>query len=73
MIAPYPLDRYRSFDEAVAAIAHRNLDVEIARDSFTRILGRSEKEAKKFFFKFYSWTFASFPERANTYWPTPEG
>jgi hypothetical protein len=53
MIAPHPPDRYTSFDEAVAAIASRNVDVEVARDSFARILSTSKDETRVFFFKFY--------------------
>jgi hypothetical protein len=52
MIEPQPRDRYSSFDKAVEAITHRNLHVEVARDSFTRILDKEDEE-RKFFFDFY--------------------
>jgi hypothetical protein len=57
MIKPEPGGRFDSFDEAVEAIAHRNLHVEVARDSFARILDkdkRQEQMEEKFFHKFYT-------------------
>jgi serine/threonine protein kinase len=56
MIDPDPDKRYATFAEAAAAIVHPNLHVEVARDSFARILEK-DKEAQwpeKFFHKFYS-------------------
>jgi serine/threonine protein kinase len=51
MIQPNPRERYDSLAEAVEKIAHRNLSVEVARDSLTRILGR---DANGFFHQFYT-------------------
>ena len=56
MIDPEPDNRHKSFAEAVAAIVHPNLHVEVARDSFARILDK-DKDApweKKFFYQFYT-------------------
>jgi serine/threonine protein kinase len=54
MIDPEPGRRYPSFDEAVEAIAHRNLYVEVAGDSFARILNKDERDGRNFFLKFYN-------------------
>ena len=49
-----PNDRYGSLAEAVEAISHRRIHVEIARDSFTRILNKDSQTATEFFRTFYS-------------------
>jgi hypothetical protein len=53
MIKPDPRDRFGTLAEAVKTIARRNLDVEVARDSFIRILKDHDNE-KQFFRAFYS-------------------
>ena len=53
MIDPGPMARFKTLGEAVTAIAHRDLDVEVARDSFRRILGEAQTE-RGFFRAFYS-------------------
>lgn len=50
MIDPEPNNRYDSLEEALADFTHRDLNVEVARDSFRRII---EKEPIEFFRKFY--------------------
>jgi len=53
MIAPDPNRRFLSLSEAVDSIAHRNLSVEVARDSYRRILNDKRKEST-FFRTFYN-------------------
>ena len=52
MIAPDPKDRFQTLSEAVNAVAYRNLSVEVARDSYRRILNDYKKETE-FFRTFY--------------------
>jgi hypothetical protein len=55
MINPEPDLRYPTFEEAVEAIAYRNLDVEVARDSFYRIQkDTTAQERRRFFVEFYT-------------------
>ncbi len=53
MIDPRPEHRYPSLKEAIAAISQRDLYVEVARDSFRRIVGDARTE-EKFFRAFYA-------------------
>jgi serine/threonine protein kinase len=54
MINPEPGRRYPTFEEAVEAIAYRNLDVEVARESFYRTQqDTSGQDKRRFFFEFY--------------------
>ena len=54
MIRLEPADRFESLREAVDVIAHRDLNVEVARDSFIRIVNREGKDGKSFFYTFYT-------------------
>ncbi len=53
MIDLNPMHRFRSLENAVAAITHRKLDIEVARDSFRRIVQDPATESE-FFRAFYS-------------------
>jgi serine/threonine protein kinase len=53
MIAPDPKDRFQTLSEAVNAVAYRNLSVEVARESYRRILNDYKKETE-FFRTFYN-------------------
>ena len=53
MIDPNPNNRFATLDDAVAVITHCNLDVEVARDSYRRLLDDSHKE-RQFFRTFYN-------------------
>jgi serine/threonine protein kinase len=53
MIDPNPNKRFETLHDAVAVIAHCNVDVEVTRDSYRRILDDSHKE-RQFFRTFYN-------------------
>jgi serine/threonine protein kinase len=58
--------RYKTFNDAVNAIAHRDLEVEVARDSYKRILDDEVKE-KKFFRSFYHRFFKKCPDAKRVF------
>ncbi|HVK14025.1 MAG TPA: CHAT domain-containing protein, partial [Gemmataceae bacterium] len=53
MVRHRPADRYESLEAAVEALTNRNLNVEVARDSFRRILDTAD-HGFSFFHAFYS-------------------
>jgi hypothetical protein len=76
MIHPNPDKRFETFIEAVDAIAHRDLDVEIARESYRRIIEDKANEWK-FFKAFYDRFLQESPAAARAFkrrgFPDPGG
>ena len=66
MIDPNPNNRFATLDDAVAVITHCNLDVEVARDSYRRLLDDSHKE-RQFFRTFYNRFLERCPKAGKTF------
>jgi serine/threonine protein kinase len=61
-----PSDRFDTLSEAVNELAHRDLDVEVARDSYRRILEDDAKE-RGFFHTFYDRFLKRCPDAAGVF------